>query len=80
MKVRKSSRAILLNSENQIFLFKFEFEMLSGHKILWITPDLQHRCNTQFSFKKVLTLSAGACYYIQAVEQINRLLCTGNHL
>lgn len=38
MKVRKSSRAILLNPENRIFLFKFEFAMLSEHKTLWVTP------------------------------------------
>ena len=38
MKVRKSSRAILLNPENKIFLFKFEFAMLSEPKTLWITP------------------------------------------
>ena len=38
MKIRKSSRAILLNSENKIFLFKFEFAMLSEHKTLWVTP------------------------------------------
>lgn len=38
MKVRKSSRAILLNPENKIFLFKFEFVMLSEHKTLWVTP------------------------------------------
>lgn len=38
MKLRKSSRAILLNQENKIFLFKFEFAMLSEHKTLWVTP------------------------------------------
>lgn len=38
MKVRKSSRAILLNPENRIFLFKFEFAMLSEHKTLWVAP------------------------------------------
>lgn len=38
MKVRKSSRAILLNPENKIFLFKFEFAMLAEHKTLWVTP------------------------------------------
>ena len=38
MKVRKSSRAILLNPENRIFLFKFDFAMLSEHKTLWVTP------------------------------------------
>lgn len=38
MKVRKSSRAILLDSEDRIFLFKFEFAMLSEHNTLWVTP------------------------------------------
>lgn len=38
MRVRRSSRAILLNQNSDIFLFKFEFAMLSGHKTLWVTP------------------------------------------
>lgn len=38
METRQSARAILLNSENRIFLFKFEFGFLSDKKILWVTP------------------------------------------
>lgn len=38
METRRSARAILLNSENQIFLFKFQFGFLSGEKTLWVTP------------------------------------------
>ena len=38
MRIRNSSRAILLNPENKLFLFKFEFSMLSGHKTIWVTP------------------------------------------
>lgn len=38
MKIRKSSQAILLNPEDKIFLFKFEFAMLSGCNTLWVTP------------------------------------------
>ncbi len=38
MKVRRSSRAIILNPENRIFLFKFDFAMLSERKTLWVTP------------------------------------------
>lgn len=38
METRKSARAILLNSENRIFLFKFEFGFLSDKKTLWVTP------------------------------------------
>ena len=38
MKVRKSSRAIVLNEENQIFLFKYVFDYLAEDKEIWITP------------------------------------------
>ncbi|SCZ11515.1 NUDIX hydrolase [Alkaliphilus peptidifermentans] len=48
MKIRKSSRAILLNSENNIFLFKFEFAMLLGHRMLWVTPGGGVESNESF--------------------------------
>ena len=38
METRKSARAILLNSENRIFLFKFEFGFLSDKNKFWVTP------------------------------------------
>ncbi len=38
MRVRKSSRAILLNPKNEIFLFKLELPMLLEHPTLWVTP------------------------------------------
>jgi 8-oxo-dGTP pyrophosphatase MutT (NUDIX family) len=38
MITRKSSRAILLNEKEEVFLFKFEFASLSEHKTLWVTP------------------------------------------
>lgn len=38
MKVRKSSRAIVLNEENQIFLFKYKFDYIAEDKAIWITP------------------------------------------
>jgi len=38
MKVRKSSRAIVINEENQIFLFKYKFDYLAEDKAIWITP------------------------------------------
>ena len=38
MKTRKNSRAIVLNNKNELFLFKFEFAMLSEQKTLWVTP------------------------------------------
>ena len=38
MKVRKNARAVLLNENNEIFLFKFHFAMLQGKKTLWVTP------------------------------------------
>lgn len=38
MRTRKSSRAILLNERNEVFLFKFEFDSLADHKTLWVTP------------------------------------------
>ena len=48
MTVRKSSRAILLNANNELFLFKFEFEMLSEHKTLWVTPGGGVEANESF--------------------------------
>ena len=38
MKVRKSSRAIVLNKENEIFLFQYMFDYLEDGKAIWITP------------------------------------------
>jgi|TergutMp193P3_1026864.scaffolds.fasta_scaffold108653_2 8-oxo-dGTP pyrophosphatase MutT (NUDIX family) len=38
MKTRQNSRAIILNDKNELFLFKFEFAMLSEHKTLWVSP------------------------------------------
>jgi 8-oxo-dGTP diphosphatase len=35
---RRSSRAILMNADNRVFLFKFEFAMLSDHRTLWVAP------------------------------------------
>lgn len=38
MKVRKSSRAIVLNKKNKIFLFQYMFDYLEENKAIWITP------------------------------------------
>lgn len=38
MKVRKSSRAIVLNKNNEIFLFQYRFDYLDDSKLIWITP------------------------------------------
>jgi len=38
MKVRKSSRAIVLNKENHIFLFQYKFDYLAENNTIWITP------------------------------------------
>ena len=38
MKTRKSSRAIVLNNDNQIFLFQYHFDYLADSKSIWITP------------------------------------------
>lgn len=38
MKVRKSSRVIVLNKENRIFLFQYQFDYLADNKAIWITP------------------------------------------
>lgn len=48
MRVRKSSRAVLLNPENKLFLFEFEFSMLSGHKTIWVTPGGEVEKNETF--------------------------------
>ena len=38
MKIRKSSRAIVLNNKNQIFLFRYMFDYLADSNTIWITP------------------------------------------
>lgn len=38
MKIRKSSRAIVLNKNNHIFLFQYHFDYLAESKSIWITP------------------------------------------
>ena len=38
MQTRKSSRAIVLNKFNQIFLFKYRFDYLADSEAIWITP------------------------------------------
>ena len=38
MQIRKSSRAIVLNKMNQIFLFQYRFDYLADGETIWITP------------------------------------------
>jgi 8-oxo-dGTP pyrophosphatase MutT (NUDIX family) len=38
MLIRKSARALLINSENKILFFKFRFPEIQGEKVLWVTP------------------------------------------
>jgi len=38
MNIRKSSRAIVLNKNNEIFLFKYKFDYLEDESAIWITP------------------------------------------
>lgn len=38
MQVRKSSRAIVLNKQNQIFLFRYTFDFFAEKESIWITP------------------------------------------
>ena len=38
MITRKSSRAIIVNKQNQIFLFRYEFDFFAERKAIWITP------------------------------------------
>ena len=38
MRVRKSARAIVIDSKNQIFLFQYMFDYLEDSKVIWITP------------------------------------------
>ncbi|HEX2981444.1 MAG TPA: NUDIX domain-containing protein [Anaerolineaceae bacterium] len=35
---RKCSRAVLINAEDKVFLFKFHFANLQNQKTLWVTP------------------------------------------
>jgi len=38
MLTRKSSRAIVLNDQNQIFLFRYSFDFFAEKTAIWITP------------------------------------------
>lgn len=38
MNIRKSSRAILLNDKNEVFLIQETFSNLDQHNTLWVTP------------------------------------------
>ncbi len=38
MQVRNSSRAIVLNKQNQIFLFRYTFDFFAEKASIWITP------------------------------------------
>jgi 8-oxo-dGTP diphosphatase len=38
MNIRKSARAILINNENKILLFKFIFKEMLEEKVIWVTP------------------------------------------
>lgn len=38
MFIRNSARALLINSENKILLFKFKFSEIQGDNVLWVTP------------------------------------------
>lgn len=38
MITRKSSRAIILNSNHEIFLFQFNFDYFAKGNVVWITP------------------------------------------
>jgi len=38
MLTRKSSRAIVLNKQNQIFLFRYTFDFFAEMESIWITP------------------------------------------
>ena len=38
MQTRKSSRAIVLNRQNQIFLFRYTFDFFAEKEAIWITP------------------------------------------
>lgn len=38
MQTRKSSRAIVLNKQNQIFLFRYTFDFFAEKQYVWITP------------------------------------------
>lgn len=38
MRVRNSSRAIVLNKRNEIFLFRYTFDFFAEKESIWITP------------------------------------------
>ena len=38
MQTRKSSRAIVINKQNKIFLFRYTFDFFAENDAIWITP------------------------------------------
>ncbi|MED5053733.1 NUDIX domain-containing protein [Anoxybacillus sp. PDR2] len=38
MRIRKCSRAVIINEFNRVLLQKFEFKDVIGNKVLWVTP------------------------------------------
>lgn len=38
MLTRKSSRALILNKQHQVFLFRYEFDFFAESSAIWITP------------------------------------------
>jgi hypothetical protein len=43
MEIRKSSRGILLNENNEVFLIKETFRNLRDGQTLWVTPEAERK-------------------------------------
>ena len=70
MKIRKSSRAIVLNKDNQIFLFQYHFDYLAESKSIWITPggSLEEGESFEDALKRELFEELGVLWNKDCVE------------
>lgn len=70
MKIRKSSRAIVLNKDNHIFLFRYQFDYLTESKSIWITPggSLEEGESFEDALKRELFEELGVLWDKDCVE------------
>ena len=70
MRIRKSSRAIVLNKDNQIFLFQYHFDYLAESKSIWITPggSLEERESFEDALKRELFEELGVLWDKDCME------------
>jgi 8-oxo-dGTP pyrophosphatase MutT (NUDIX family) len=64
MFIRKSSRAIILNKGNEIFLFQYSFDYFADGNVVWITPGggLEEGESFEMALKRELYEELGIQY------------------